>query len=168
LQQNELTSDGWVQTVNRINDIYAQAWHNKPLFIQYAPFYLDRRERRQTTDYAATLGIGMKHNNLQLDGDDRIIDNAGYPFYRAGQYDPMLGYVDQLPSAWEAYRNEYPTATETYWAFLSALDKHSEYILADRPLMTTATPAEQEVFHFANRYLGRTLEDTPSVWVAMR
>ena len=168
LQQNGLTSDGWVQTVNWVNDIYHQAWQNKPLFIQYAPFFMDRNERRQFTDYAASLGIGMKHNKLELDGDDRIIDDPSYFFYRAGQYDPMLTYADQLPMVWEAYREQFPTETDTYWGFFSALNKHPTYILVNRPLLTTATPLEQETFYFANRYLGRTRQDTPSVWTAMR
>ena len=46
LQYAGLTSQLSVQTVNEIVDIYRTAWPNKPLFIQYAPFYLDRRERR--------------------------------------------------------------------------------------------------------------------------
>ena len=40
--------------------------------------------------------------------------------------------------------------------------------VANRLLLTTATPLEQETFHFANRYLGRTRQDTPSVWAVMR
>ena len=68
LQSAGLTSALWVQTVNEIVDIYRAAWGNKPLFIQYAPFFLDRNERRDFSDYAGARGVGMKHNKLEVDG----------------------------------------------------------------------------------------------------
>lgn len=168
LSSNGLTSSGWVNTVNDITNIYHNAWHNKFLFIQYAPYFTSRLERRDFTDYAGSLGIGMKHNKLEVDGDDRVINDPGYLYYRSGQYDPMLTFMDQLPSAWEAYRQQFPNETVTYWSFLNALDKHPTYILINRLLITTLTPLEEDVLNFTNRYLGRTRSDTPSVWTALR
>ena len=59
LTNKGLTSAGWVQTVNAITDIYVNAFPNKPLMLQYAPFYLERPERRAFTDYAGNLGVGI-------------------------------------------------------------------------------------------------------------
>ncbi|MFN2165812.1 MAG: hypothetical protein ACK2U9_06085, partial [Anaerolineae bacterium] len=168
LEANGLSSSLWVQTVNEITDIYHAAWQNKPIFIQYAPFYLSRIERRDFTDYAGTLGVGMKHDKLLVDHDDQVIDDPDYYFFRAGQYDPMFTFLDQVPSAWEVYRDFLPTEADVYWAMLNGLNKHPSYFLVKRNLLTDASPLEQATFHFANRYAGRTVDDTPSVWIALR
>ena len=168
LQSAGLTSQLWVQTVNEIVDIYRTAFPNKQLFIQYAPFYLDRNERRAFSDYAGTRGVGMKHNKLEVDGDDRVIDDPDYFFYRAGQYDPMITFAGQVPMAWESYRQVTLNETDTYWSFLNALDKHADYVLVNYDLLSTTTPVEADVLHFTNRYAGKTLQNAPSVWVALR
>ncbi len=102
---NGLTAAGWVQTVNAITDIYISAWHNKPLMMQYAPFYVQRWERREFTDYAGSRGVGMKHNRLLVDHDDQVINNPTHLEYRAGQYDAMFSFPNTAgPLAWEIYR----------------------------------------------------------------
>lgn len=168
LKQNGLTSQLWVETVNKLNDIYLGAWRNKPLFVQYAPFYLDRKERRDLTDYVGSKGLGMKHNKLLPDHDDQVIDDPTYYYYRAGQYDPMFTFMGRVPSAWEVYRDFLPTETDTYWAMLNGLNKHSAYFLVNYSLVSSASALEKRVFDMANRYAGRSLEDTPSVWIALR
>lgn len=168
LKQAGLTSSLWVSTVNWNTDMYIAAWHNKPLFIQYAPFFLDRKERRDFTDHAGSRGTGMKHNKLLPDGDDQVIDDPNYVYYRAGQVDPMFTFADQVPMAWEAYRDFLPSETDTYWAFLSGLDKHLTYVLVNYSLISSASQVEKDIFDFTNRYAGRTRADTPSVWAAMR
>lgn len=169
LTANGLTAQGWVDTVNAITDIYLSAFRNKPLMLQYAPFYLQRWERREFTDYAGGLGVGMKHNRLMIDHDDQVINNPALLFHRAGQYDPMFSFPNTAgPLAWEIYREELLTESDVYWALLNALDKHPAYFISKWDLLTTATPFEREMWHYANRYLGRTVQDTPSVWTALR
>jgi hypothetical protein len=169
LAANGLTASGWVDTVNAITDIYLSAWSNKPLMLQYAPFYLQRWERREFSDYAGNRGVGMKHNRLMIDHDDQVINNPNHFEYRAGQYDPMLSFPNTAgPLAWEIYREELLTESDVYWAVLNALDKHPAYFISKWDLLTGATPFEAELWHYANRYLGRTIEDTPSVWTALR
>ncbi|HSN75628.1 MAG TPA: DNRLRE domain-containing protein [Anaerolineae bacterium] len=169
LAANGLTAAGWVQTVNAITDIYKSAWRNKPLMIQYAPFYVQRWERREFTDYAGNLGVGMKHNRLLVEHDDQVIDNPNHLDYRAGQYDPMFSFPNTAgPLAWEIYREELLTESDVYWAVLNALDKHPAYFVSKWDLLTGATPLEAELWQDANRYLGRTIQDTPSVWTALR
>ncbi|MEA3337846.1 MAG: DNRLRE domain-containing protein [Chloroflexota bacterium] len=169
LYDNGLTSELWIETVNDITDVYADAWQSKPLFIQYAPFYLDRIERREFAQYAGNLGIGMKHNKLLVDHDDQVIHAPGNTYiHQTGQYDPMFLYGNDVPTAWEAYRNWFPGETDTYWAFLNGLNKNPNYILANFSLISTVTALEEEMMHFANLHMGRTILDTPSVWIAMR
>lgn len=169
LSAHGLTAAGWVQTVNAITDIYISAWQNKPLMLQYAPFFLQRWERREFTDYAGNLGVGMKHNRLLIDHDDQVINNPNHFEYRAGQYDPMFSFPNTAgPLAWEIYREELLTESDVYWAVLNALDKHPAYFISKWNLLTGATPFEAQLWHYANRYLGRTIDDTPSVWTVMR
>lgn len=163
-----LTSELWVETVNAITDLYLSAWRNKPLLIQYAPYFLDRRERREFSDYAGVRGVGMKHNKLLVDHNDQIIDDPDYAFYRAGQYDPLFTFAGQAPSAWEAYRLYFSTPSDTLWGFLNGMNKHPTYVLVTRSLLVTNDPLELKVLDFVNRYAGRTLQDTPGVWVALR
>jgi hypothetical protein len=169
LAAHGLTAAGWVQAVNAITDIYTSAWRNKPLMQQYAPFFMERWERREFTDYAGNRGVGLKHNRLMVDHDDQVINNPNYSEHRAGQYDPMFSFPNTAgPLAWEIYREDLLTESDLYWAVLNALDKHPAYFIAKWDLLTGATPFEAELWHFANRYLGRTIQDTPSVWTALR
>ncbi len=169
LAANGLTANGWVQTVNAITDMYTSAWTNKPLMLQYAPFFTQRWERREFTDYAGSQGVGMKHNRLLVDHDDQVINNPSHTDYRAGQYDAMFSFPNTAgPLAWEIYRDGLETESDVYWAILNALDKHPAYFVAKWDLLTGATPFEKDMWHYANSYLGRTIQDTPSVWTALR
>ncbi|MGQ9585540.1 MAG: DNRLRE domain-containing protein, partial [Anaerolineae bacterium] len=166
LQAAGLTGDLWVQTVNRIVDQYRAAFPTKPLLLQMAPFFLTNHERKAFTDYAASLGVGMKHNGLRPDAD--ALENADplSSYYRTLQHDPMIVHGDHVPVGWETYGMMLPGRYGRLWGILNALDKHSDYIVADNYI--TQEPAGYPYLEFANRYLGRTLEDTPSVWVALR
>ncbi len=169
LTANGLTANGWVQTVNDITDIYTSAWQNKPLMLQHAPFFTQRWERREFTDYAGSQGVGFKHNRLLVDHDDQVINNPNHADYRAGQYDAMLSFPNTAgPLAWEIYRDGLETESNVYWAILNALDKHPAYFVAKWDLLTSATPFEKSLWNFSNLYLGRTVQDTPSVWTVLR
>jgi len=52
------------------------------------------------------------------------------------------------------------------WGMFNALDKHSDYILLGEEVSTN--DSRRPMLEFAQTYLGRTIEDTPSVWVALR
>ena len=81
---------------------------------------------------------------------------------------PWLTFAGQVPMAWESYRQVTLNETDTYWSFLNSLDKHADYILVNYDLLSTTTPVEADVLHFTNRYAGKTLQNAPSVWVALR
>ncbi len=167
LAQAGLTSDLWVQTVERIIDIHRQAFPHTPLLLQYAPFFETIKERRTLTDYAASRGVGLKHNGLTPDTDAAVIDRPGYSLNGAGQYDPMLKWWRQVPIAWESYEVQYMTGlTNTMWGVYNGLDKHADYFVFARDLVTK--PDREPILRFALAHLGKTVENSPSAWVAMR
>lgn len=172
LQAAGLTSSRWVETMNRIVDIYRRHWHDTPLMTQYAPWYLERTERRDHTDYAGSVGVGMKHNRIQVDHDDQVVrsDTVNLSAYvcRTGQYDPMLQFAGQVPVAWEGEDIYFPTQSDLLWGILNALDKHPTYLLLGKRTLRTTDPFRQWVLRFADRYTGVTVFDTPGVWTALR
>lgn len=172
LQAAGLTSQGWIDTVNAISDIYQRHWHDTPLLVQYAPWYLARRERREFSDYAGNLGIGLKHNRLLPDHDDQVIRSDTATIHpdvcRTGQYDPMLQFAGQVPLAWEGTASSYPTTADLLWAILSGLNKHPAYLVLGRQPLTTTDPVGQWALRLAARYAGVSVATTPGVWVALR
>ncbi|NLE76110.1 MAG: hypothetical protein GX605_05090, partial [Chloroflexi bacterium] len=166
LQAAGLTGDLWVQTVNSIVDVYREAFPTTPLMLQMAPFFLDNHERKAFTDHAAALGIGFKHNGLRFDGDALTNRDPLSSLYAALQHDPMFTHGHKVPVGWETYGYMLPGLQGTLWGVLTALDRHSDYIVMDKYL--TQEPARYPYLEFANRYLGRSIDDTPSVWVALR
>ncbi len=162
-----LTSDLWVATVNKIVDIHRRAFTKTPLVLQYAPFFESMKERRAFTDYAASLGVGLKHNGLVPDTDAAVIDRPNYSLNGAGQYDPMLKWWQKVIIGWESYEAQYLTGlTNTMWGVYSGLDKHADYFVFSRDLVTK--PDREKILRFALAHLGKTIENSPSAWVAMR
>jgi len=169
LEAAGLTSSLWIKTVNWSTDLYRQAFPNKELFLQYAPRYLERKERRAFTDYAAALGVGLKHNGLKPDGgSDAIITDPTHPAYLAGQYDPLLTWGDQVPTAFEGANVSLSIEgrTNTMWGLYNALDKRADFLALDTNVVTAAD--RQDLLQFASHYLGKRAPDIPSAWVALR
>ncbi len=161
-----LTSDLWVQTVDKITDLYLEAFPHKTLLIQFAPFFKNLSERKQFTDYAAERGVGLKHDGLRADGDALVVDDPSKGYYRCGQYDPFLTWGDKVAVGWEGYDYLTPGVGKTYWGILTALDLHSDYLVLSSDII--GDPARWDDLKFANEHLGRTVYDTPDVWVALR
>ncbi len=172
LQAAGLTEDLWIETVNRISDLYQRHWHDTPLLAQYAPWYLSRRERREFSDYAGSIGLGLKHNRLIPDHDDQVVRSDTAVIHpdscRTGQYDPMLQFAGQVPLAWEGTASSYPTTADLLWALLNGMNKHPAYLLLGRQPLTTADPTGQWALSLAARYAGVSIDTTPGVWVALR
>ncbi len=172
-----LTPDLWVTTVKRIVDIYTAHFRETPLFLQMAPAFLKWWERREFSNYAAAKGVGLKHNGLQVDmgtAEFGPCPDAGSQC-ESGFVELMRRWGDQVPIAWEGDPRVLPPTNPLdpahpewaiYWQILNALDKHSDYILYNHTLAQNARLTE--LFRWANSYLGRTVYDTPSVWVALR
>jgi hypothetical protein len=167
LKEAGLTSELWVKTVERIIDDHKRAFPHTTLILQYAPFFDSPAERRLLTDYAASQGIGIKHNGLRPDADAVNIDNPNYSLFGAGQYDPMYKWWQDVAIGWESYEAIYMTGlTNTTWGVYNGLDKHADYFVFARDLVI-----QQErwpILSFAQQHLGKTVENSPSAWVALR
>jgi hypothetical protein len=162
-----LDSAKWIATVNAITDIYRQAFRNKPLFLQFAPRFLSPCERREFTNYAASLGVGLKHNGLAADADATVINDPGYSLYQCGAYDPILLHWTEVPIAWEGtYPYYLADSTLAYWGILSGLAKHADYLVLGRQIITDT--ANTDILRFANRLLGQDVSTAPAAWVALR
>jgi hypothetical protein len=165
-------ADQWIAAANQITDIFANAFTHKPLFLMYAPTFARACERQALTDYAAGRGVGLFHAGLRPDANGTIFPAASGQ-QGCGQYDPMAAWQGAVPLAFEADPFQFHNPIETYWGILSALDKHVDYLNLDYRLFineTTGLPISDNLnsFTFANRYLGKSITNTPSVWVALR
>ena len=167
-----LDTDRWVETVNRIVDIYQRHWHDTPLLLQYAPWYQYRLERRLITDYAGGQGVGLKHNRLLWDGDDMVIRSDNGTIHpdvcRTGQTDPMLQWAGQVPMGWEGESVYYANAGDFLWSILNGMNKHASYLLIGKQSLQSNDPTVQWALRLADRYAGVTVDTTPGVWTALR
>lgn len=175
-----LTSNLWIQTVNTITDFYISGFTDggqlrKSLILQAAPYQFVPRERREFSTYAAQRGVGISYNGLYPDTNVALRCGYGNPdFDCAGAYDQMVEFNDQVPIGFEAYAYMLPTPRDFYWGLLNAMDKKTDYIRMSSYqgwyLGPNDTPNTEwtDLMLWANRWLGKDLLDTPSVWVAMR
>ncbi|MBC7257980.1 MAG: DNRLRE domain-containing protein [Chloroflexi bacterium] len=179
MRDNGLSGPLWVSTVKQIVDMYGQAFHTTRVVIPGTPRFQHVCERKEWTDYAATTyGIGDFHAAMQADADSQYIpDKPG--FEGCGTVDPILKWSLQYPTGQEAYQYMTPTEEETYWGVLGVLHRHNTWLTIDYSPQDWRGWLLQDaqgniryynfpILEFANRYLGRTLQDTPSVWVALR
>ncbi len=164
-----LTSEMWIDFVSFVVDVYVEAFPDKTLFLEYVPYFDYRLERREYTNYAGSRGVGMKNDALKPDQGDAIINDPSVPYHDSGAYDPILAWGGQVKVSWEGYENQAGSMsgrTNSMWSIYNALDKHSDHLVLDTDLVKA--PDRQDLLQFAAKYLGRTLEDTPGVWVALR
>lgn len=179
-----LTPEKWVETSMDIMDIFAEAFQNTPLLYQFAPLYIIRTDdgqqigaiaqRRILTDYAVSLGMGLKHNGLTPDTDFALVDNPDKSYYKAGQWDPIYSWWQDVPIGWESYATQKcvdPLTNErspgmTMWCVYAGLAGHADYFVFSKDLVTD--PARAPWLEFAQHYLGAEITTTDSVWVALR
>ena len=162
-------SSQWVATVNTITDFYVSAFPSTTLFLQFAPTFLTPCERKEVTDYAASRGVGLFHAGLLANFNNAVFPPGGGA--GCGSYEPFFTWMGRVPFAWETDHRLAP-GNEVYWAILNALDKHPTYLNIENTFWhdINGNPISEHFpyFQFANRFLGRTITDTPSVWVALR
>ncbi|HEY64435.1 MAG TPA: hypothetical protein G4O02_07670 [Caldilineae bacterium] len=174
IEASGLTGDVWVQFVQEITLEYAKAFSAspnppyqplKPLFLQYAPSYKSIQEKQQTTDYAASVGVGLSFNGLTDDANGTVRGQlASYP--GAGKYEPIIKWNQTVPIAWESYDYMLCDRARALWAIYNGLDKHADFYRLEQSVVTD--PAFEDILQWARQYMGKTRENTPSVWVALR
>ncbi|MBC8446314.1 MAG: beta-galactosidase, partial [Chloroflexi bacterium] len=181
-----LTSSLWIETINDIVDGYVEAFSEngllqKPLMLQSAPFTFHRSERREIGFHAASRGVGFSLNGLYPDQEGAVFGDQSSCLY-CGMYDMVLLYNQVLPTTYETYDYMLCDPTQVYWGMLNGLDKHPTYLRLNIDLFREFDPQRYPqsagfgpdkpenlaIFDWVEHYVGVTLENTPSVWVAMR
>ena len=167
------TSEDWVAVVTEIVGYYRDAFPDKPLMTQHYPKFdwHHERERRDIANYAAVLGVGFKGNGLTPDRDKMVCRLPSYTYgYLSFLEDPIISYSDTLPIGFESYRFYLSQDVHVYWALLSALDSHADYIALADDVFTDNYGGNSlwPILQFTSAHVGRTSANTPSAWVALR
>lgn len=169
LQAAGLTSEMWVAHDKWSVDQYKSAFPTKQLFLQYAPRYLKRTEVKEASDYAASKGIGLKHNGLKPDaGGDAYITDPTLSIYQSGQYDPLAAWGDKVAVAFEGSEvdESMKGRTNTMWGIYNGLDKKADFLNLSYQLVSQTD--RNDLLEYSEKYLGKTTENTPGVWTALR
>jgi len=154
--------------VNETLALYRQAFPDTPVFVQNAagPF------RWKLPDSAArfTPPIGLHLNHVSADADGTITYNAqGTALGRSGHEIAVANRsrpTGPLPLFLEPAQDS-REARDTYWMFLAGLSLHPDAMDVQRNRLEAMTPYPWAL-RFVNDHLGRTLSDTPDVWIALR
>lgn len=154
-----VTTEQWIEWVNWCSNMYKQAFSSRglniPLFLDIGPTYSGTYTERDTfSAYAASIGVGLRHNGLLGD----------HPF--AVNYNPMINYWNTVPTAWESYQAFLPSRSDVFWGLLCGLSKRADNFSFDKALFQTEEYLG--LFRFAASYCGVTTADTPGAWVGLR
>lgn len=185
-----LDSHLWVETMKEITDAYIDAFSAPvdpsnpsagkrllvPLLQQSAPYTFSPTERRDIAAYSASKGVGLSIDGLYPEQKQAVFGgNTNVPY--SGMYDQIFLYNGLVPIAWETYDYMLCNTTQVYWGILNGLDKHPDYLRLSDDLffnfdsqgnVTGIKEDNIKIFDWASKYLGVTITNTPSVWVAMR
>ena len=198
LRSAGLDSATWINTVNAITDIYKGAFQSggyyKTVLLLSWPNFTDRWEATEFRRHAMQQGIGLAPAGMQADlnyVDMRFRTNNDTSWYGRGAFDYILGQAEKdsfwqanytgntppFPVAHEGYHYMTPSPGLLWWGILGTLHRHADYITAERDILYTGKPSDpvkppktehHYAFDFANKYLGRSLSNTPGVWAVMR
>ena len=139
--------------------VYREAFPNKAVFINNAPG--GGGTRKATSDYAASLDppVGLKHSGMWVDSDG----HDGYGNF-VGMFDMVDAYSTTLP-IWLESKMGFGSSEIKYWALLAGLHYHPDAIDVHPDFLVMTAP---ETLRWVGAHLGRTIEDTPSVWTVLR
>ena len=183
----------WPYMVNDIVDIYVRHFHNTSLLLLNEPTFVHEGTRKQWTDHAVANGVGLQPAGLHADRE--WTDLRLKPgWHGIGRYDHLLDQAEEnafmtwnpVPVAHELY--DYMIGGHTdlgvlpdprlfFWAVGSALSRRADYITVERNALYAGRPSDpvvtpmQEHIRFmgwAGQYLGKYVDETPSVFVLMR
>jgi len=161
------------------------------------PFYERSIEKQQILDYAQylneTQGAAIGQSNMYPNWNWAYIPRRtgffdhlpahGYDFAHGGQ---IKGNPDHTyPVAMEGYQKWIGCEGETqvYWALLNALSKHPEYLRIYNTVLVEWNDEENQtggpnwnkprteiirLFRKWKKYLGRSPQNTPGAWIALR
>ncbi len=180
----EYVIDIWRDAFSTYDPASGQQVLRKQLLVQIASFSWAVSERRDLGQYAADRGIGISLNGLTPDFNFAEAGDLLSTCPNCGMYDVLNLHNDRVPAAFETYWYMLQSPTKFYWGLISGLDKHAYYLRLDESLfITNGAPGPGHPYPGPNGidrtdylpvierwrpYVGVTLANTPSVWVAMR
>jgi len=134
--------------------VYKEAFPDKPLFINNAP-----GARMVTSDYAASLGIGLKHSGMWTD----LNSHQGHGAY-IGSWDHIAKYSGILP-IWLESPFGLGNVQARVWSLYAGLHYHPDAISLHPEYLETVPPS---ILWWASAHCGITIDTTPSVWTVLR
>ncbi len=172
--------DKWVTAADKIIDYYVDAFSEdgklkKELFAQTASWTFTTRDRRDIAEYAAEHGVGLSLNGLYPDQELATTGPADPAHSYIGLYDQIYRTWSgnlHVPVAFESYDYMLCNPTQVYWGLINGLDKHTDVFRLSIDLIKDPEgndrPENIALIKWAKNYLGATITNTPSIWVAMR
>jgi len=115
--------------------------------------------RKASSEYAASLGIGLQNSALTTDIDS----HSGYGDW-TGQWDMVRVYSETLSINAET-RMGYGSDEVHYWTYLAGLHYHPRVITVHPDYLTQLDPA---IIQWVSAHIGGSVDTTPSVWCALR
>jgi hypothetical protein len=157
----------WV--VNRVLPIYREAFPEKPLYLINTGGGCLRKDSSAVASQFP-VRIGLKHNSLTYDVRGEM-DILG-----CGKMETMNPYTVTTPIAFEHAFASYPW--QVYWSTMNGLAHHADlfdfpYTEGEWDILDTLSEMKDmlhgyDQWEFVDRYLGRTLNDSPGVWIMFR
>jgi hypothetical protein len=165
-------SGAFVQWALRLMDTYRKAFPTKPLYVLNSGGGCDRT---LATDRARsyTPKMGVKHNTLNYDLPNEYGKQSQTG---CGLMESINPYSTTMPIAFEHFFAANPH--QTYWATLNGLAHHAD--LFDFPYYSNKWTILDQIaalrnllhgygqWEFIDRYLGKSIETTPGVWIMFR
>jgi hypothetical protein len=182
LMADGLTEWSWAGIVNQITDMYADAFKQTITLLPNSPRFYSEGDRGTWTRHAISRGVGLFPAGLYA--VQEWVDLRRHPTLSgSGKYDLLLEQAEAgnvnpwVPVAFEMYEYMTPDAITFFWGVVAGLSRRADYITAERNVLyqggagdPTVTPLYGNIatIGWANQYLGKQIDETPSVWVALR
>jgi len=163
------TSDFGQWVLNRVLPIYRQAFPTKPVYLINTGGGCLRKDSSAIAA-ALPVRIGLKHNSLTYD------IASEYDVQGCGKMETMIPYTETTPIAFEHAFGANPW--QVYWSTLNGLAHHAD--LFDFPYSATSWHIPDQIaaldgilhgydqWDFIDKYLGKSVENTPGVWIMFR
>jgi len=163
------TSDFGQWVLNRVLPIYRQAFPTKPVYLINTGGGCLRKDSSAIAA-ALPVRIGLKHNSLTYD------IASEYDVQGCGKMETMIPYTETTPIAFEHAFGANPW--QVYWSTLNGLAHHAdlfdlphhltEWDILDVLAQLKGLLHGYDQWEFIDRYLGRTLSNSPGVWIIFR
>ena len=169
----------WIDFVKETVRVYREAFPNKPVFVQLAGSIWNNEDKRPIMDYANSLTppVGLSFNMMY---PQWFWAYSSTPYTRPGFFDifPKHGPANERGTdeyhfqvAMEGYYDWMGCEgdRQVYWALLSSLSKHANYLRLNHDLFPAFVDLVKEWKPFLGRKLdGTAAQQPPAVFVALR